>query len=50
VTVFDPANKTQVKLALRLARIKTRRQPSPAQLAALAVARQNSPLFASPTV
>jgi len=36
VAIFDPANKHQAKLALRLVRVKTRRQmvaPSPAQLA-----------------
>ena len=47
IAVFDPTNKTQVKLALRVARVKTRRQVTPAQLAVLAAARQKSPLFTS---
>ena len=38
---FDPANKTQSQLALKLARVKTRRTMSPAQLAAITKARMS---------
>jgi hypothetical protein len=39
VLTFDPANSEQARLAIRAARIRTRRIPSPAQLAVLATAR-----------
>jgi hypothetical protein len=50
VATFDPANKQQARLALRLIRVKTRRQmvaPSPAQLAVRARFARNSRLSRS---
>jgi hypothetical protein len=43
VLLFDPANKPQVKLALKIAGVKNRRIASPAQLAVLAAARAKLP-------
>ncbi len=38
--LFDPANRTQVRLALKVVRARARRRLSPAQVAALEKARQ----------
>lgn len=38
VALFDPANKAQARLGLKVARVKAKRVPSSAQLAAIAKA------------
>lgn len=43
--LFDPENAAQVRLAFRLAGVKTRRSPSAAQLAALEKARKSAKLL-----
>ena len=47
VVVFDSSNRTQTRLALGVARIRTKRTATPAQLASLAKARESRELTAS---
>lgn len=49
---FDPANKAQVKLAIKIAGARSKRQMSPEGLAKLAIARQKlqKPLLEGPLV